>query len=105
MKQYLNLVYRAGMIERTGKGSIDKVTGENLINEEFASLGVESLRGRVRYFSEGVILGSKEFCTQQFNTFRSSFMTKKERTGQPIQPRREAVPGGLLDICAMRRLN
>ncbi|MBN2384523.1 hypothetical protein JXQ70_16740, partial [bacterium] len=104
VKEYLTLVYREGMVERPGKATLDEQVGEQALREDFASLGVLSFRQRIRHFSDGVFLGGKDFCRQQFNDFRSYFQTKKERQGQPVMPRRAAVPGGLLDLYTIRKL-
>ncbi|MBN2382223.1 hypothetical protein JXQ70_05015, partial [bacterium] len=104
VKEYLTLVYREGMVERPGKATLDEQVGEQALREDFASLGVLSFQRRIRHFSDGVFLGGKDFCRQQFREFRSYFQTKKEREGLPLMSCRAAVPGGLLDIYSIRKL-
>ena len=103
VKKYLELIYREGLIEREGKASLKDNTQEMALDDNFKSVGVLSFRRRIRFFSDGVFLGGKDFCETQFGVFRDYFSTKKERSGQPVMPRRAAVPGGLLDIYAIRR--
>jgi len=104
VKHYLRLVYQAGLIEKEGQAQIREQTGEEALRSDFADLGIFSLRRRWRHFSAGVFVGSKEFCAQRFAEFRSCFLTRKERQGQRIAPKRAIAPGGLLDLYAMRRL-
>ena len=104
VKRYLALVYYAGNVDRSGKAGLSDELVESAIGEDFASVGIlSSLDRRMRPFSHGVFLGSKAFCGEMFNELRDHFVTKKERSGYPVFPCRAAVPGGLLDIYALRR--
>jgi len=58
----------------------------------------EVLRCRVRYFSDGVVLGSREFVNEVFEKHREEFGVKR-RTGA-----REMKKGEWSGLCAMRDL-
>lgn len=104
VKAYLAIIYREGLMERPGKANLSKQVVEASQAAEFSDVGVMSLRRRVRHFTDGVFLGSKTFCSLRFQEFRQSFQTTKTRSGHSIMPRRAAVPGGLLDLHALRKL-
>lgn len=58
----------------------------------------ELLRCRVRYFSDGVVLGSREFVEEAFARHRGHFSPKRTTLARPMR-------GGLWgDLCTARRL-
>ena len=76
VKAYLGLVYRAGMKEREGAAHIPHSIGEMALADNFADIGMMSLWRRIPYFTEGIILGSRDYCTQKFQEFASCFRRK-----------------------------
>ena len=42
------------------------------------------LKARVRYFTDGMVLGSEEFVTQQFMENRDAFSAKRKQAGKPL---------------------
>lgn len=93
-----------------GKGEGSKGTGEKDVGripfEKLAEVrrrgGVpslqESLRARVRYFSDGMVLGSESFVEQQFDEHRELFGERRKRGGKKLP---DSCWGGL---AAMRDL-
>ncbi|MCB4203764.1 transposase [Deferribacterales bacterium Es71-Z0220] len=73
IRKYLSILYQIGMEERQGKGKI-------LLNEkskrEYKVSSV--LKNRIRYFSDGVVIGSKEFILNYYN-IAGKLIKKKER--------------------------
>lgn len=84
LQYYLTFVYSSGMIERDGKARISGKEAEFWVKEKFKDFNIFSFQRRVRFFSEGIILGSKSFCDNKFHEFRSYFQGKKERSGKPV---------------------
>ena len=89
LERYLKIIYVVGTEERTGAAEIPENDVHDLIHSHFADLGILSFRRRIRYFSDGVILGSKSFCEAKFKEFHRYFKTKKERTGKVIAGRQK----------------
>ena len=58
----------------------------------------QALRCRVRYFSDGVVLGSKVFVEDVFQRNREQFGLKRKSGARPL---RRAEAG---ELCAMRDL-
>lgn len=76
---------RSGWAGRSGKGEVDRET----IRRELArggklSLG-EVLRLRVRYFSDGVVLGSRAYVNAVFAEFRDRFGPKRRTGARPLR--------------------
>lgn len=78
IKNYLTIIYQAGMIEKEGKASISNNIADKAIKENFKDINILSFRNRIKYFTEGVILGEKSFCDRKFQEFRSYFIRKKD---------------------------
>ena len=78
---------------------------------DFDSSGVLSFRRRIRYFTDGLILGSKEYCEQKYKEFRPYFKTKKkERKGHLIKLKNQSseegkLSGDLLNIYSIKKLS
>ena len=109
LRRYLAIIYREGMIERPGKAHISENDGELALSSDFAGSEVLSFRRRIRYFSDGVFLGSRAFCEAKFQEFRSYFQTRKERSGKLIhyphkhkKGRVSAPPDHLLHLHSIR---
>jgi len=65
-----------------------------------------SFGDRIRYFTEGVILGEKTYCEEKFRKFRSYFQTKQDKEGKPLIPKsHEATnPSLLVGLYSIRGL-
>jgi REP element-mobilizing transposase RayT len=116
--RYLQVIYVEGMEESYGKACISEGDGDSSLETEvysrrslgedgFCDLGVLSFTRRIRYFSDGVMLGSKSFCEEKFNEFRSYFQTRRERTGKLItkkhKKKKVSTPeGNLLHLHSIR---
>jgi len=107
LQRYLKIIYVVGTEERTGAAELPEGDVHYLIATHYADLGMLSFRRRIRYFSDGVILGSKSFCDAKFKEFRRYFQTKKERTGKLIakslkQVNNSASPDSELHLHSIR---
>ena len=105
--RYLKLIYEEGMVERYRKVSIGKKKGNKAIKSDFEGSHLLSFDRRISYFSNGLILGSKEFCESKFREFRSYFKTKKNRTANLLRARYKkhsysAPEGSLLHFHTIR---
>ena len=105
--RYLKLIYQEGMIERKRKTTIKQEEGDKSISSDFAGSHLLSFTRRIRYFSDGLILGSKEYCESKFRGCKSYFRTKKDRTAKKLRVRYKnryvsAPEGHLLDLHTIR---
>lgn len=106
VRAYLEIVYREGMVDRPGKAKIAERTAQEAVANDFAELGIFSLRRRIRHFSDGVFIGSQAFCQRRIEEFRSHFRISKELKGHHIGSRSVSpLTGGLLDLHALRNPN
>jgi len=62
---------------------------------------LEALRCRVRYFSDGAVLGSRQFANEIFARYRSHFGASRREGARPIRGVATASVGGL---CTLRDL-
>ncbi|MFC1852991.1 transposase [candidate division CSSED10-310 bacterium] len=103
VRQYLDVVYEAGLIEKDGKGCI---TGEKYESRERSNQKATAvhLRRRIRYFTEGVALGSEEFCQELIFKFQNIFQRKKVILPIPIS--RPDIPQiwGLERVYSVRKI-
>ena len=107
MMRYLRIIYVEGMDESSGKVCISEGDVDYSLDTEFVDLGVLCFTRRIRYFSDGVMLGSKSFCEEKFNEFRSYFQTRRDRTGKLISMKHKkkkisAPEGNLLHLHSIR---
>ena len=66
---YRQLLYGAGSVSRDGKVSLSRKEAVRVLEKEKGTLPLAVvLRCRVRYFSDGVILGSRQFVQEQLST-------------------------------------
>jgi hypothetical protein len=95
-------VYRQTLFERgaatQGKVGIDPVKVRNVLAGKGELTTAETLRCRVRYFSDGVVLGSREFVESVFQSYRADFGMKR-KTGA-----RKMRYGPWDELCTMRDL-
>ena len=97
LRNYRMYLYEKGCIEVRGKGKI----GEKEVEDE-RRRGYELSRGDVlmyrrRYYTEGIVLGSKEFVRSIYERYRGYFGYKRER--EPM-----TVPG-LKGIFSLKRVS
>lgn len=94
--------YRQTLFERGaaagGKKEIDPARVRQVLAEQGQLSGAELLRCRVRYFSDGVVLGSREFVESIFKDHREEFGLKRTKGARKM---RYGDWGGL---CTMRDL-
>lgn len=106
-KRYIEIVYNEGMIEKPGKAKISEELGNEVLKSKSLDKTIFSFRKRIRYFSDGVILGSKLFCEQKFQEFQPYFHTKKKhREGHLILRNKEkdaADTSELLNLYSIRK--
>ena len=98
LRLYRSFVYEVGgEIEKPGKATID----ENLLKFEkerhFELAKSEVFRYRWRYFSDGLVLGSKSFIQSAYESFSGVVFYKKERKAH--------ATGISKEMYSLRRLN
>jgi len=79
LRHYLEVIYHEGMLEVANKASIPEKEGELLLSTDFKGAGVLTFKRRIRYFTDGIFLGSQTFCEDKFREFRSYFQTRNDR--------------------------
>ena len=79
LNYYRELVYRAGGIEKEGAGKIDSAVIEKEMSKNFIISRNELYAKRIRYFSDGLVIGSKSFIREAYANFSGSIIQKKER--------------------------
>ncbi|MCX6879025.1 MAG: hypothetical protein NTW21_35235 [Verrucomicrobia bacterium] len=60
------------------------------------------LRCRVRYFSDGAVLGNREFVDEVFKQCRSRFGPKRQSGARKLRGSATAAAGGLLSVRDLR---
>jgi len=103
INQYLELVYKEGVIEVEGKDKIRSDIGIQAQTSNCDEASILSFLQHWPHFSSGVFVGSKDFCRERFNEFKEYFQTSSERQGQRIASRKMIIQGSLQDLCAIRR--
>jgi REP element-mobilizing transposase RayT len=76
---YRELVYRAGGIAKENQGSISLEKIEKEILQDFELPRAEIFKHRVRYFTDGAVIGSKGFIKYAYNQFGGTIIKKKDR--------------------------
>ena len=76
---YRELVYRAGGIAKENQGSISLEKIEKEISQDFELPKAEIFKHRVRYFTDGAVIGSKGFIKYAYNQFGGRVIKKKDR--------------------------
>ncbi len=93
------LMATAGRAGRSGKVALDSET----IKKELAKGGElnlgEVLRVRIRYFTDGVVLGSRLYVNEVFAKFRDRFGPKRTTGARPLRGLAALAP-----LCALRDL-
>ncbi|MEN8155058.1 MAG: transposase [Acidobacteriota bacterium] len=76
---YRKYLYGEGVVEKSGTGRIkDQVYIEER-DREFIVPPINLFRHRIRYFSEGLVLGSKDFIKTAYIEFGNTVILKKDR--------------------------
>lgn len=101
MKAHRTLIFGKGASPWTCGGKpIDRVTAERVLNEENGELPVSVvLRCRVRYFTDGVVLGTAEFVRSYAKEWQAG--RKRERPHEGVAARGGAW-GDMVVVNAMR---
>lgn len=89
---YRAFVYKCGNIKRLtlseleegkdiddGRSAIDDETYNNELMKDFKLPKREIMRGRIRYFSDGMVIGSKKFLKEAYSRFGGEIIQKKDR--------------------------
>jgi hypothetical protein len=92
IKCYRYFVYKCGNIKRLSladieegkdvtnvKSAIDNETYNHELMRDFKLPGGEIMLGRIRYFSEGMVIGSKQFLKEAYAKFGGEIIRKKDR--------------------------
>lgn len=97
IKAYYTLVYQEGMNEKPGKASIPEKIVKQKIGEKEREFHDSPFLHRIRHFSDGIFIGSKDFCDQKFIEFKSYFKTKRIRTAKPMFKANKTTTSKLLE--------
>jgi hypothetical protein len=63
----------------------DLATVQTVVDEQNGELSLpERLRCRIRYFTDGVILGSQAFVDSHFSDLKAKLGYKRQHTGTPL---------------------
>ena len=98
---------KASLSEGDVEDRVEALAKTDNTKTDVSEMGALSFMRRIRYFSDGVLLGSKSFCEDKFNEFRSYFQTKRDRTGKLISTKHKkkkvsAPEGNLLHLHSIR---
>jgi hypothetical protein len=97
-RSYRALVYESG--EKTeARGGFEPEAVKKVLDEGGELTQAQALRCRVRYFSDGVALGSREYVESVFRAHRGYFGAKRTSGARPM---RLADWGGLCTARALR---
>ena len=79
MERYRVIVFRKGYVRDAAKrnSGVDAEKTRKILNKGGRVSRNEALRCRVRYFSDGAVLGSKEFVQGYFESHRNRFGAKR----------------------------
>ncbi len=103
-RDYRKLIYCKGSSPAPGKGGAGSIIPEKKWREVLSKGGslpmTSALRCRVRYFTDGAILGSKEYIQSYYEEHRSEFSRKRKKAPQPMKG---SDWGGLCVIRGLRQ--
>ena len=100
IRRYRRYVYEAGSVNQPEKSSVKVIEDKVLEKErrrEFELSRSDRFRYRTRYFTDSVIIGSKEFVAENYQRFKHLFYSKHEKKPKPIK--------GLEGIYSLKRLS
>ena len=81
---YRLLLFGAGAVERADKAAISREALEKVIAENGSLPLATVLRCRVRYFSDGAVLGGKAFVSKHLARYRRMAGYRRQKTLQPL---------------------
>ena len=91
-KHYRHLLYQRGVKDpERARGGIDAERVKEVLSNGGQLSMREALHCRVRYFSDGMILGSRVFVNETFHRYRSNFGVKRQtgaRSMRSLRPNR-----------------
>ena len=99
LKRYRRYVYEADALGHPGKGQarvIDSEIVEHERENDFKLNRMRRFRYRTRYFTDSGIIGSKEFVAENYQRFKSVFMSKRGKIPKPVS--------GLNGVYSLKRL-
>jgi putative transposase len=87
-RQYRKYLFVRGSLNTKTKLPVfDLSTAQTVVDEQNGELSLpERLRCRIRYFTEGVILGSQSFVESHFYNLKEKLGYRRRRTGTPLTP-------------------
>jgi putative transposase len=100
LRRYRRYVYDAGamdMPEKKRTRVINKRVIERERKKDFMVTRMDRFVLKTRYFSDSGIIGSKEFVSRQYETFKNLFVSQKEKKPKPIT--------GLDGLYSLKRLS
>lgn len=87
LRRYHELIYRSGVDSAYKAGCIPDEVADESLTAPFTGSDKLFFNRRIRYFTDGVILGSKTFVDEKFHEFRYFFNTNRQKEGQVINYR------------------
>lgn len=79
MSFYRELIYRAGVIAKGNTGEISVAVLEREIVGSFDIPKSEIFKYRVRYFTDGMVIGSRAFIQEAYGKYGGTIIMKKDR--------------------------
>jgi len=100
LKQYRRYVYEAGALDHPGKGQarvIDNDIVEDERKKKYEIKRKDRFRYRTRYFTDSGVIGSKEFVSKTYMSFRHVFHSRHEKKPKAVK--------GLEGMFSLKRLS
>ncbi|MCF7708932.1 MAG: transposase, partial [Verrucomicrobia bacterium] len=86
--EYRKYLYvKAGKADRSGKAVLSREQIKEVLDKDGRLEMWEVLRLRVRYFSDGLVLGSKEYVEGVFEEYRERLGVKREEGAKELKPK------------------
>jgi putative transposase len=85
--QYRKYLFVQGSLNtKANKPVFDLPTAQMVVDEQKGELSLpERLRCRIRYFTDGVIVGSQAFVESHFSTLKAKLGYKRQHSGTPLK--------------------
>jgi putative transposase len=86
-RQYRKYLFVRGSLNTKSKRPVfDQATAQAVVDEQNGELSLpERLRCRIRYFTDGVILGSQSFVESHFSKLKEKLGYRRRSTGTPLR--------------------
>jgi putative transposase len=100
LKRYRRYVYEAGAVDRSEKGQrkvIDDAVVKKEQKREYEISRIDRFRYRTRYFTDSGVIGSKEFVSKTYMSFRHVFHSRHEKKPKAVK--------GLEGMFSLKRLS